>query len=239
VLLAWALGLAAYAALIGSLLPTLVTYLVDDPNLRRSLETYGIDVQDITTGMVSFMSTLFGLAFALYACWRIGAARTEEDSGRADLLLVRPLTRWRWLGGHVLLAVGSVLLLAVTTALSLWGGGRITGAELSVGQALRATFNTVPVALLLTSVAVLLLGTRPRVTVALSASAAGVAYLLPVLGSALSLPVWVRDLSPFQHLAAVPVHPWAVTPAVVMLLLAVVLGAAGMAGFERRDLSGA
>jgi ABC-2 type transport system permease protein len=239
VLLAWACGLALYAALIGSLLPSLVSYLADDPALRKSLETYGIDVHDITKGMVSFMSTLFGLAFALYACWRIGAARSEEDSGRADLLLVRPLARRRWLGGHLVLAAGSVLLLAVTTGLGLWAGGAVASADLSVGEAVGATLNTVPPALLLAAFAVVVFGTRPRLTVALSASVAGAAYLLPTLGSALSLPGWVLDASPFQHLAKVPMDAYAVTSGALMLLLAAALTVGGVTAFSRRDLTGA
>ena len=239
VLLAWGLGLAAYAAMIGSMLPTMVDYLVKDPDLRASLKAYGIDVEDITTGMVGFMSVMFGLAFALFACWRLGAARSEEDSGRADLLLVRPLTRRSWLGGHVALATGSVLLLATTTGLSMWAGGALAGASLSLGQAVGATWNTVPVALLLMAVAVLLLGTRPRITVVGSASLAAVCYLLPVVGKALGLPVWVRDVSPFQHLAVVPVRPYALTSGVVMLLVAAAVGALGVVAFSRRDLTSA
>ena len=239
VLLAWAVGLVAYAAMIGSLLPTMTDYLLDDPTLRKSLETYGIDVGDITKGMVSFMATMFGLAFALYACWRIGAARAEEDSGRADLMLVRPLTRRRWLGGHLVLTTASVLLLAVLTGLAMWAGGAAAGSELTARQSLLATLNTVPVALLFTALAVLLLGTRPRLTVVLGASAAGVGYLLPVLGSALGLPVWVRDLSPFQHLAMVPVHPWALTSGLVLLGLSAALTVLGVLAFDRRDLTGA
>lgn len=239
VLLAWATGLALYAALIGSLLPTMTQYLVDEPSFRKALETYGIDVSDISKAMVAFMSSMFGLAFALYACWRIGAARAEEDSGRADLLLTRPVSRWRWLSGHVGLTCASVLLLSVTTGLSLWFGGRLVGAELTVRQALGATLNPVPVALVFTGLALLLMGTRPRLTVAVAASAAGVAYLLPVLGSALSFPGWVLDLSPFQHLAQVPVHPYALTSGLVMLGLAAGLAAVGGAAFQRRDLTGA
>lgn len=239
VLLAWALGLAAYATLIGSLLPTMTQYLLDDPGFRKAMETFGIDVSDVTKGMVSFMATVFGLAFALYACWRVGAVRGEEDSGRADLLLVRPLTRRRWLGGHVALAVLSVLVLALLTAIATWGGGRLAGAELTFPQALKATMNTVPPALVFLALAVLLLGVRPRLTVVLPASLAGVGYLLPALGSALSLPMWVRDLSPFQHLAAVPAHPWAATSGLVLLGCAAALVAAGVVGFDRRDLSGA
>jgi ABC-2 type transport system permease protein len=239
VLLAWGLGLAAYAAMIGSLLPTMTDYLLDDPALRKSLATYGIDVNDITKGMVSFMSTMFGLAFALYACWRVGAARNEEDAGRADLLLARPLTRQRWLGGHLLLTTGSVLLLAVTTGLAQWAGGAVVDAELSLRQSLSATLNTVPVALLFATLALLLMGTRPRLTVALGASAAGAGYLLPVLGAALDLPSRALDVSPFQHLARVPVHPYAWTSGLLMLAAAAVLGIVGLWSFSRRDLTGA
>ncbi|MGZ6804818.1 MAG: hypothetical protein ACXVFU_17390, partial [Nocardioidaceae bacterium] len=238
VLLAWATGLAAYAALMGSLLPTMTQYLLDDPGFRKAMTTFGIDVNDITAGMVSFMATVFGLGFALYACWRVGAARGEEESGRADLLLVRPLARRRWLGGHVLLAGGSVLALALVTGTATWGGGRLADADLTLGQALRASLNTVPPALVFLGLAVLLLGVRPRLTVVLSATAAAVAYLLPTVGTALSLPMWVRDLSPFQHLAAVPAHPWAATPGLVLLGLAAALAVAGVAAFDRRDLSG-
>lgn len=239
VLLAWGVGLGVYALMIGSLLPTMADYVLKDASMRKALEEYGIHADDVTKGMVAFMAVMYGLAFALYACWRIGAARTEEESGRADLLLARPLTRTRWLGGHLLLATASVVLLAVTTGLSTWAGGALVDADLTVGDALRAALNPLPAVALFLALAVLLMGTRPRLTVALSASAAGVAYLLPVLGNALSLPVWVRDLSPFQHVMAVPVQPYGLTAGLVMTVLAVVVGALGVRSFVRRDLVGA
>jgi ABC-2 type transport system permease protein len=239
VLLAWATGLCLYAVLIGSLLPSLTDFVLEDPGTRKALEDFGIDVADITAGMVSFMAVMYGLAFALFACWRIGAARTEEESGRADLLLARPLSRTRWLGGHLVLATGSVVLLAVVTGLSTWAGGAVVAADLTVWQALCAALNPLPAVLLFLALAVLLLGVRPRLTVALSASAAGVAYLLPVLGAALSLPTWVLDLSPFQHLAAVPARPYALTSGVVMTVLAVLTAVVGVRSFVRRDLVGA
>jgi ABC-2 type transport system permease protein len=239
VLLAWGLGLGAYAALIGSLLPTMTDYLLEEPSARKALEAYGISTADITRGTVSFMSVAIGLALALFGCWRIGAARAEESSGRADLLLVRPVTRRRWLGGHVLTATVSVGLLATTTGLCLWAGARVAGSELSLSESVRAMWNTVPAVLVLVAVAVVLLGLRPRVTVPLSAGVAGASYLLPVIGRALSLPAGVLDLSPFQHLAAVPMNPYAATSGVVMVLVAAILVATGAVGLSRRDLTGA
>ena len=238
-LIAWAVGLGAYALLVGSLLPTMSDYLVDEPSFRKVMEQLGIEASDIQRGLVSFMSVMFGLAFALYACWRIGAARGEEESGRAELLLARAVDRRSWLGGHVLLCLGSVVLLALTTGLATWAGGAMVGAEVGVLEALRAALNPVPVALLFVAIPVLVLGLRPRLTVALSASLAGVAYLVPVLGSALDLPSWATAISPFQHLATVPVEPYALTSGVVMTALAVAGTAAGLLLFERRDLAGA
>jgi ABC-2 type transport system permease protein len=239
VLLAWAAGLGLYAFLIGTLLPTMADYVLKDPNTRKALEDFGIDADEVTKGMVSFMALMFGLAFSLYACWRMGAARGEEESGRADLVLARPVSRTRWLGGHLALATGCCVLLALTTGLSTWVGGAVVGADLTLGQALSAAVNPLPVVALFLALAVLLLGLRPRLTVAASVSAAGMAYLLPVLGKALSLPMWVRDLSPFQHLAAVPVKPYALTGGMVMSVLAVAVAVAGVRAFSRRDLVGA
>jgi ABC-2 type transport system permease protein len=238
-LLAWAVGMGTYALLMGSLLPAMTDYLVDDPGLRETLATFGIDVGDVTRGMVSFMGTLFGLLLSLYAAWRIGAVRTEEESGRADLMLVRPLTRRAWLGGQIALTSASVVGLTTSTGLCMWAGGRLTGSSLTAGDALASMLNTLPVALLYTSVALLLLGLRPRLAVSLSAGAAAVGYLLPVVGSALSLPAWLLDVSPFQHLARVPLRPYALTSGLVMLVLAAVLTGLGVAGFARRDLTGA
>ena len=44
-----------------------------------------------------------GLAVALQVAWRFGATRAEEESGRLEAILARPVTRLRWLGGHALL----------------------------------------------------------------------------------------------------------------------------------------
>ena len=63
-------------------------------------------------------------------------------------------------------------------------------------------------------------------------------YLLVVLADTLGWPGWVRDLSPFAHLAAVPAEPPDVPGLVGMLAVAALLTAGGLAGYGRRDLRG-
>jgi ABC-2 type transport system permease protein len=48
----------------------------------------------------------------------------------------------------------------------------------------------------------------------------------------------VLDLSPFHHLATVPVEPFAPVPAAVMAGLGALAASAGVAAFERRDVIG-
>jgi ABC-2 type transport system permease protein len=49
----------------------------------------------------------------------------------------------------------------------------------------------------------------------------------------------VLGLSPFHHLAQVPVDPFAAGPAAVMVAVGVALALCGVVAFERRDLVGA
>ena len=68
-------------------------------------------------------------------------------------------------------------------------------------------------------------------------SAAG-GYLLLVFAATFGWPAWVRWLSPFDHLAAVPAAPMDVAGALGMVLVALLLAVLGLVGYARRDLRG-
>ncbi len=65
-----------------------------------------------------------------------------------------------------------------------------------------------------------------------------VGLVLGQFGELLGLPVWLQDLSPFRHSAAMPMEPFDPTGAGMMSAIAL-LGA-GLAAFliGRRDLTG-
>ncbi|GAA1895461.1 ABC transporter permease [Actinomadura bangladeshensis] len=234
----WLLGIAGYAFVAGALIVTALDFMADDPNYRRVLETIGWDAADVAEGFAGIMGILIGLLIALYACWRVGAARAEEAAGRLDHVLARPVGRRRWLGGHVVLALASALLLALAAAAAMWAGGAATGAGIGFADMLAANLNPLPVAVLATGFAVLLFGVRPRLTVPGSAAAVVIAYLVEMIGPALDWPDAVLDASPFHHLAGVPAEPFEPVAAAVMIAVGALLTAVGMLRFERRDLTG-
>jgi ABC-2 type transport system permease protein len=63
-------------------------------------------------------------------------------------------------------------------------------------------------------------------------------YLLLVFADSFRWPEWVRDLSPFAHVASVPAEPVDLAGAVGMLAVAATLAVVGLAGYARRDLRG-
>ena len=239
VLVAWTLGTAFYSFFMGSLMKAMGEVLADDPAYEQYMELLGLTKEDVTIGMVAFMAVVVGLVISLYAVWRIGAVRAEEDAERAEHLLTRPLTRGRWLGGHLLLGLFSVVLLAVVNGLATWFGGAITDAGVSATDAVAAVANALPVILLFGGLAVAMFGLAPRLTIAVPVGGVVVSYILSFIGPALELPGWLTGLSPFYHLALVPVEDYALTQGLVMTGLAIVATTVGVLAFERRDLVGA
>lgn len=234
----WLAGIAVFAFVIGAVAKSVTDFMTTDPHYRRVLRSLGWNAAQAITGYTGIMAAFIGLLLALYGCWRIGAARAEEAAGRLEHTLARPVTRHRWLTGHLLWTATSLTLLTVCAALTERLGVTAGGADLTVADALGSAFNTLPLVALYTGLAVLTYGLRPRLTVVLPVTAAITGYLVETLGSTLDWPAAVMDLSPFHHLATVPSEPFAAGPAAVMAVLGALATAAGLLLFGRRDITG-
>ncbi len=238
-LLAWIIGLGAYAAIMGALIATMIDWLAQDEGYQRILAQMGYENALTTPGFLSVIGVMLGIAVALQISWRMGSARAEEEAGRVEAVLARPVTRLRWLGGHVLLALlGGIALLAVVGT-TVWLGAAASGShDITWVDSMRSVFNALPVVVLIGGLAVFAFGVLPRLTVAVPVTVTVVAYVASLLGPALHWPGWALDLSPFTHLAAVPAEPWAATSGIVMTCLGLALAAVGLLAFQRRDVVG-
>lgn len=239
VLLAWAVGLAVWTGVLGGMLGTMLDFLAADDAYRRAVEVMGLGAMLTAEGFVAVMSVILGLVLALFAAWRVGAARAEEADGRLESLLVRGVTRRRWLAGRLLVVLAGTTGLAVLAGVATWAGAAASGADLALGASMRGALNQLPVAVLFVGLATLTLGAAPRLTLTLPASLAGAGYVVELVGPALDWPGWVLDLSPFHHLAAVPMTAFAAAPALWLVGLGVLAVVAGVVLLERRDVTSA
>jgi ABC-2 type transport system permease protein len=72
--------------------------------------------------------------------------------------------------------------------------------------------------------------------VAVAWTAVGLAAALNIFGQALQLSHWVLDISPFTHVPKLPGGTVTATPFLWLGVIAVALGAAGLAALRRRDI---
>lgn len=238
VLVAWTVGLACFGAVVGSLVASFVDLLEDDSEYRRVLTELGVDVTSPVDGFLALMATSLALVFALQVSWRVGALRVEEASGRLEHVLVRPVVRTRWLATSAVLAVVAGAVVVTAAAAGVWAGAAVAGAEVGAGQAFRPLLSTLPVVVLFCGLAVLAFGAVPRLTVALPVGLAVLSYLLDLLGPLLELPAGVVELSPFAGLPRPPAQALSAGWVVTVCGAGLLAGAAGVAAFRRRDVTG-
>jgi ABC-2 type transport system permease protein len=233
---AWSAAVAAIGFLFGILVNDFVAAMAELPGSTGFLLQIGWLGIETPEGILAMTFMFPMLLLTLFAAGQAAAIRDEEASWRLEHLLVRPLSRSRWL---VTRAVGSALavaVVAISAALAAFIGTNLTGVALRLNDALALAVNMLPLGWVFLGLGIGLAGAAPRVAGAVTFSLAILAFVLDFVGAVLGLPEAVIDLSPYRHLAAVPATEIAVGPAVVMLLVGGGCAALGIAAFSRRDL---
>jgi ABC-2 type transport system permease protein len=188
---------------------------------------------------VCFLVLAVLIAFA--AAGQVTAARAEESSGRLDHLLAGPVSRFRWLGGRLLVAVVVLVAGGAAAGLFAWLGAASQHSGAAFGTLLTAGLNLVPPAIAVAGIGVLAFGAWPRRTSAVVYVALGWSLLADIVGGfGGSGPAGrlLLDSSVFHQMASAPaVSPhWAANG--VMAAVGVGCAVVGGIAFSRRDLAG-
>jgi ABC-2 type transport system permease protein len=177
-------------------------------------------------------TAMLAAGFAVQATLRL---HTEEAALRAEPLLATPVSRVSWAGSHLIVAaVGSGLALLLANVGAGVTYGLIVHDFSTVPRLAAATVAYLPAMWVMIGVAVALYGLVPRAALAAWGVFAAV-VLVGFLADLLQLPGWLRDLSPFEHVARVPAVDVELVPLAVLTAIAAVLTAAGLYGFRQRD----
>ena len=208
-------------------------------NLQEQLKKLGGASITSPSGALGFYFLFGVLAFALFACAQVGAARREEADQRLETLLALPVGRIGWLAGRLLLAVTGLVALALVAGVLAWAGAASQGADVGLLQMLEAGLNCLPSSLLFLGLAALAYAAWPRAGAGIGYALVGAAFVWDLVGSYLNVPDWTLGISPFHHVGYVPGQPFQAGGALVMV--AAGIAAAALAGwlFRRRDLIGA
>lgn len=232
-LIGWSLGMLLTGLSYGSL-GSDVGDLLGDSDATREMFAQGS--ADLVDGFYATAILMLALMCSGYAVSTALRPRHDEASGILEVLLATGLSRRRWLLTQELFTLCGtvVVLLAAGVGLGV-GYGLTTGDPSSIGTYLVALLPYLAPVLVLSGLARLLFGLRSRL-----APLAWVGLLFAVVvmlfGQVLQMPEWLQDLSPFHHLALVPLEDFRWVPFVGLLVVAVAFSAAGQLLFRRRDI---
>lgn len=232
----WTLAFVVVGAVVGSLAGSVESFL-DSPATARLLRTMGGDRGSIIDTFYATELHTLAVAAAALGVTLVTRMRSEETSGRLELLLAGRVTRVGWARAHLADALAATSLVVSVAALvaGLLDGRRTGDTAGSVGRLLVAGLATLPAVWVCVAVAVLLVGAAPRRTGL--AWAALVAFLvLGEFGPLLGLPGWLSGLSPFGHLPDLPGGQATAAPLLALTVVAAALVAVGLTGLRRRDL---
>ncbi len=182
--------------------------------------------------------SLLGLVAAAYATAAVLRLRTTETDGLGEPVLAAPVSRYRWSGSQLLMAVvGTAVILVIgAIGMGLGFGLAASGVGTWVARLIEAGLVQLPAALCLAGVACLLIGLVPQWSIGIGWGAVAVVGLIALIGPAVRLTQGVQDISPFTHVPKLPGGTVSATPVVWLSVAAVALAAAGLAGLRRRDI---
>ena len=235
--LAWMAGVALLALILASETNAATKSLEESTGAKEVLTRLGGGGAAVEAYLgVCFF--ILAVVVALEAVGHVTAARHEEALERLDHLLVRPVSRARWLCGRLAIAVGSIVATALVAGLCVWAAAAGQHTGVSGISLLEAAVNVVPPALCFLGLGVLVFGVAPRLTSVAVYAFLAWSFLVELIGGILQSNGWVFDTSPFHQMAAAPAVPPDWVSGAAMIAVGGVAAALGVVALARRDLAG-
>ncbi|MEV4165704.1 ABC transporter permease [Nonomuraea dietziae] len=230
----WSVGYAVAGLVLGALARSIPEVSRQGASVQEFLRRYTASPEaSMTDAYLWLIALSLGYVAALYPLLALLRLRKEELEGRAELLLATPVSRLRWAGGHLFLALaGSALILAVA-GLTL---GLAAGDPFGV---LGGTLVQIPAVWVLAGVGVLAFGLLPRAAAGISWGAFLFVNLFgEVLGPIMGIDYWIaKYVVPFPNLPMVlSGEEFGAGPLLVMTAITIACSAAGLTALKRRAL---
>ena len=233
--LGWATGLTLLGLLYGAVIPTIPDLIASNPEMADVVGASGGGEDALVDAFLAYIFVLMALISCGFVVASVLRLRTEEQTGRAEAVLATAVSRVRWMATTVAVSFLATAVVTLLMGLGLGIGYALgTGVWDQVLPQVGGQLAYLPGTLVIGATAVALHGLLPRAT-GLAWTAVAFVALQVMLGQLLGLTDAISAISPFWHLAAVPVDPFAVAPFLALLLVAAAVTAVGLWGYRRRD----
>jgi ABC-2 type transport system permease protein len=247
-LLGWVIGITAVGILYAAFYP-----VINVPGTADFMDSFPPGIME-AMGFADFLSpegylgsTTFGLLgpvlTIVMAAWAGGAAIAgEEESGRLDLTLAHPVSRWSALVQRFLvLVVQMLVVMAVLTVALLLIAGPAQLGDIGPANMVAASLHLAGLGIVFGALGLAAGAVTGRRSVAYATVAiVGVAtFFANNLGPSVDWLAWTRDISPFHYYSGGTPLANGIQPLdlLVLGLASVVLVVLGGLVFDRRDVA--
>ncbi|MBB6347636.1 ABC transporter permease [Nonomuraea muscovyensis] len=236
-LVAWSAGFAVGGLALGGAVSGGLEGQIDAPQIMDMIAKVGGEHAGPADFFLNYLLSMLAWIVAAYGIVSALRLRSEESAGRADLVLVTPVSRARWALSHlVIAAAGPAVVLAALGAATGLGYGLSAGDLGRLPQVLGAALAYLPAVWAMTGIAAALAGLLPR----LASASWGVwtaFILLDVFGTLGQVDETLLTIIPFVHVPWVVLGQTSTAPLAVLTAVAAALTALGIVGLRRRDLT--
>jgi ABC-2 type transport system permease protein len=214
--------------------PDMVESVADNPVYAAILG----ESEDPVRTFLGLFGLYIGSGAAAYAVAMSLRAKGEEERGRAELALARPVGRGRWLASGLVWAAFGTAVVQVSGVLALWAGATAAGVdEPGLRDYLELTLAYLPALAVVVGLAAALYAWLPRAT-GIAWVLFGYMFVVGLFADLFDLPDWARGISPFWWVGNPMLdgveapHMWGLSGVAALLFLL------AFTGFQRRDVPG-
>ncbi|MFW2380996.1 MAG: ABC transporter permease [Acidimicrobiales bacterium] len=232
-LLGWTLGIGFIGFFFG-FVSDLADQFLENEAIAEIYNQAGIGTP--TEAFLSTTVLIVALIASGYTVSTVLRLRTEESAGRAGIVIAAPVSRRRWAGSYLTVSAAGTVAIMACAGLAIGVGSTVALGDTGlVLPTLGAALTAVPALLTLAGFTMALFGLNPRLATFAWVGVV-VSGTVGLLAETLNLPQWFRNLSPFEHIPAMPAASFDIVPVIVLLGLAAGLIAVGMTAIGRRNI---
>ena len=233
-LVGWLFGYLLVSVLIGSLVNDLDAMLDSEP-ARAMVAALG-GTEKMLDAFISLEFSIIAFVTASFGVFIVRRLAAEEANGLAEPVLATAVDRTTYLLSTLWVAlVGTVALSLVQGFAFAVASAASTGSSERIAATVGASVAYLPAIWVIVAVAVALFSLEPRLT-SLAWVLIVALVLVTEIGTMLTWPDLVMNLSPFTHVPKLPAAQMSWSPLVVLTAIAAALTAAAIARYRQRDL---
>ena len=209
--------------------------LANDPLISDAAKTGLISSSAITEVFVATMFVVFAHIAAASGIAVVMRLRSEEISGRLELLLIAPVSRYRLWLGYILIALVAPSLFLVITGSLVTFITRYEGTDLAFSSLVAMTWTALIASFLFVSISAFIVAQWPQLRWLAWALLTCSGFIM-VLGPTMKASDTVMSLSPLWHVPHFGMGDISYTGTIAIAISSAVLLTTSLWAFRRRDI---